>query len=188
MRNNAESLGAVATEIENCTWCKKDTTGEAVPGEGDPHAQVMFIGEAPGKQEALTGRPFVGRSGKLLREQIIRIGLLEKDVFITSVVKYLPLRGTPSKEQIAHGRIHLKTQIALIKPKVVVLLGSVAAEGVLEAFVPIAKEHGEIKKRNNTVIFLSYHPAAAIRFQKLRKIFVSDFDKLKELLVKQKIL
>src|SRR6266568_2522857 len=140
-----KALDKIAKEIENCKICKVGKSGKAVPGEGNPDAQVVFIGEAPGRQEAVTGRPFIGRSGQLLRSLIREIGLDdEKDVYITSPVKYLPDRGTPTSQDIAHGRIHLMKQLEVIVPKIVMLLGRVAAEGVLEKKVAVSSEHGHI--------------------------------------------
>src|SRR6266498_2582201 len=121
-----KELDKLAHEIAQCKICKVGKSGMVVPGEGNPDADVVFIGEAPGRQEAATGRPFIGRSGQLLRKMIREIGLDdEKDVYITSPVKYLPDRGTPTSSDIAHGRIHLMKQFAIIKPKVVMLLGRV---------------------------------------------------------------
>ncbi len=117
-----KKLEAIAREIEKCRQCRKGKHGKAVPGEGSPNAKIAFIGEAPGREEAKTGRPFIGRSGKLLRSLIRDAGLREQDVFITSPVKYLPDRGTPSADDIAHGRIHLSKQLDIIDPKFVVLL------------------------------------------------------------------
>ena len=172
----------VAKEIENCEICKVGKSGKAVVGEGNPDAKVVFIGEAPGKNEALTGRPFIGRSGKYLRSQIVSIGLKESEVYITSPVKYLPDRGTPTSEDIAHGKIHLDKQLGVIKPKIVVLLGRVAAEGVLGRKVEVMKEHGKIiDRRDNVSYFLTLHPAAVMRFQKNKPFFESDFKKLKAL-------
>src|SRR5580704_5798504 len=103
--NKQQALDKIAKEIENCKLCKVGKNGMAVPGEGNPDAAIAFIGEAPGRQEAATGRPFIGRSGQLLRSLIRGIGLNEEDVYITSPVKYLPDRGTPTSQDIAHGRI-----------------------------------------------------------------------------------
>lgn len=180
-----DQLDKITQEIEHCQICKKDSIGVAVPGEGNPDADVVFIGEAPGKKEAETGRPFIGPSGKLLRSLTRSIGLNdEKDVYITSPVKYLPKRGTPSSSQIAHGREHLVKQLAVIQPKIVVLLGRVAAEGVLEKKVAVSKEHGQvIEERDGVTYFLTYHPAAALRFsKKFRPLLEEDFEKLKKVL------
>jgi len=185
--NKQKELDKIAEEIENCKICKIGKNGKSVPGEGNPDADVVFIGEAPGKQEAASGRPFIGRSGQLLRSLIRGIGLDdEKDVYITSPVKYLPDRGTPTSADIAHGRIHLMKQFAVIQPKFVVLLGRVAAEGVLERKVFVSKEHGEvIEEKDEIKYFLTYHPAAALRFpNKFKPLLEEDFAKLKFLLKK----
>ena len=129
--NKLKELEKIAKEIENCKICKVGKSGKAVPGEGNPDADIVFLGKAPGKQEAIVGRPFIGRSGKLLRSLIVDAGLKEEDVYITSPVKYLPDRGMPTSEDISHGRTHLVKQLDIIKPKIIVLLGRVAAEGVL---------------------------------------------------------
>ena len=183
--NKQDALAKIAKEIENCTVCKIGKNGKAVPGEGNPDANVIFIGEAPGKQEAATGKPFIGRSGQLLRSLIRGIGLDDvKDVYITSPVKYLPDRGTPTSQDIAHGRIHLMKQFAIIQPKVVMLLGRVAAEGVLEKKVKVATEHGQvIEEKDGIKYFLTLHPAAALRFpNKYKPALQEDFVKLRTFL------
>lgn len=188
--NKKKNLDSISEEIRICTDCKKGKVGVAVPGEGNPDADIVFIGEAPGKQESITGRPFIGRSGQLLRIFIRGIGLDDlKDVYITSPVKYLPLRGTPTSEDIAHGRIHLMKQFEIIKPKTVVLLGRVAAEGVLQKKVFVVKEHGQIIAEKDPSAssgqagikyFLTYHPAAVLRFpNKFKELMREDYQKLK---------
>ena len=175
-------LAQIAKEIERCRICKQGKSGMAVPGEGNPDADIMFIGEAPGRQEAKTGRPFIGRSGQLLRSLIVESGLTEEDVFITSPVKYLPDRGTPTPKDVAHGRTHLAKQLAVIEPKILVLLGAVAALGVLEEKIPIVKRHGEIIEKDGRKYFITFHPAAALRFPKLKTLLLADFQKLRKLL------
>ncbi len=175
-------LDKISKEIEKCEICKIGKSGKAVPGEGNANARVVFIGEAPGKEEAKTGRPFVGRSGKLLRSLIRSIGLKEEDVYITSPVKYLPDQGTPSKEDIEHGKKYLERQLNIIKPKIIVLLGSVATQAVLGEKMPILKEHGKTIKKEGRIIFITLHPAAAIRFQKFKRLLVADFEKLKNII------
>lgn len=186
--NKQKEMDEVAREIENCKVCKIGKSGKAVVGEGSLDSKIVFIGEAPGKNEAIVGRPFIGRSGKLLRSMITSIGLLESEVYITSPVKYLPDRGTPTSLDIAHGRIHLMRQFEIIKPKFVVLLGRVAAEGVLEKKVAVVKEHGQIIAHSigsgfETKYFLTLHPAAVLRFPGKYKLeFEKDFNKIKSLL------
>lgn len=181
--NKKKEMEKVAREIENCRVCREGKSGKAVVGEGSLDAEIVFIGEAPGKNEALVGRPFIGRSGKLLRSQIVSIGMKESDVYITSPVKYLPDSGTPTSTDITHGRIHLMKQLEIIQPKFVVLLGRVAAEGVLETKVQVMKEHGSIiDQRDGVKYYLTLHPAAAIRFAKNRPLFEEDFNRLKQIL------
>jgi DNA polymerase len=170
-------LKSIAKEIEDCEICKKDKSGKAVPGEGNPDADIVFVGEAPGKTEAKTGRPFVGRSGKFLRSLIREIGFKEERVFITSPVKYLPDRGTPSKSDINHGRLHLLKQLKIIDPKVIVLLGKVACFGVLGEQILISKRHGSVVEKNNKKYFITFHPSAALRFPPIKKLFVGDIQK-----------
>ena len=182
--NKKENLAKIAAGIARCSECKKWGTGKAVPGEGNADARIVFVGEAPGKEEAKTGRPFVGRSGKLLRETIRSIGLKEEEVFITSPVQYLPLRGTPSKENIVHGRTHLIKQLSVIDPAIIVLLGNTACVALLDREVQITKEHGSVVEIDSRVYFITFHPAYALRFPKGRKEFTADFVKLKRLIRK----
>ena len=174
-------LKKVAREINNCRTCQRGKLGMAVPGEGSPSAKIMFIGEAPGKSEAATGRPFVGRSGQLLRKLIRSCGIKEKDVFITSPVKYLPKKGTPSAKDIKHGKSHLQKQIDIIKPKVMVLLGNTACKAMLSDKYPVMSNHGRFINENGNNYFVTLHPAAVIRFPKYRPVINRDFKKLNKL-------
>jgi DNA polymerase len=180
------ALRLIAREISACRLCRKDCTGLPVPGEGDPDAPVVFIGEAPGREEAKTGRPFVGRSGKLLREMIGTIGLSEEAVFITSPVHYLPLRGTPTAGMIEHGKEHLFRQLAVIRPRMLVLLGATACRAVLGRKVEVAKEHGTVVRESGWDCFVTVHPAYAVRFAAAREIFASDLQLLKRMLGKRR--
>lgn len=182
------ALKKIALEIEKCKICKIGKSGLPVPGEGNPDADIVFIGEAPGKKEALTGRPFIGRSGQLLRSLIREVGLLEEDVFITSPVKYLPNGpdgspgGTPKPADIAHGRIHLMKQFDIIQPKIIVLLGNTAVQGVLEMKIPVKSEHGKIIEKGGLRYLVTLHPAAALRFPPLKELIKEDFVKLKRII------
>ena len=177
-----QKLDAIAELIQTCRTCKRDKVGVAVPGEGNPDADIVFIGEAPGKQEAETGRPFIGRAGKILRDLIAGAGLDEKDVFITSPVKYLPKHVTPTPEEVAHGRTHLFAQLNVIEPKVIVLLGRVAAFAVLKQNIAVSEEHGKVIEKNGRHYFIAYHPAAMLHSPKTKELLEDDFRKLKELL------
>lgn len=180
--DKVNALAKIVKEIARCRVCKVGKSGKAVPGEGNSDAKVVFIGEAPGRQEAKTGRPFVGRSGQLLRFLIREVGLKESDVYITSPVKYLPDRGTPTSADIAHGRVHLGKQLAIIDPKIIALLGNVAIQGVLGEKIPVSKRHGEIVQKNNKKYFVTFHPAAALRFPPIKTKLLADFKKLQGLI------
>lgn len=177
-----QALEKIFQEIKRCKICKKNKIGLPVPGEGSADADVVFIGEAPGKQEAKTGRPFVGRAGSILRASINDIGLKFEDIFITSPVKYLPVHITPTAEEIAHGRLHLFKQLEIIEPKIVVLLGRVAAMGVLEIEIIVSKQHGKTLIKNGRTYFFTYHPAALLYSPKVKAILQKDFKKLKKIL------
>jgi uracil-DNA glycosylase len=178
-------LKEVAQEILQCKVCNRLKKGELVPGEGKSNSKIVFVGEAPGKEEIITGRPFVGRAGKVLRELIESVGLKPEDVFITSAVKYLPKTYiTPKPEDIEHGRLHLLKQLAVIQPKVVVILGNTAASSLLKEKFSISQTHGTVLERDGYQYFLSYHPAAPLYSPKLREILFEDFKKLKRLIQK----
>ncbi|MDO8269670.1 MAG: uracil-DNA glycosylase [Candidatus Levybacteria bacterium] len=179
--NKEEALQEIALEIENCDICKVDKHGKAVPGEGNPDADVLFVGEAPGRTEAETGRPFIGRSGKLLRKLINESGLKEEEVYITSPVKYLPDYITPKPSDIEHGFTHFGRQIEIIDPKIIVLLGRVACLAVLKQNVSVVLRHGEIIEDNGRKYFITVHPAAALRFVKMKQTLLEDFIKLRSL-------
>lgn len=180
-------LDQIAREIKSCRICKIGKLGKAVAGEGNPNAKIVFIGEAPGRQEALTGRPFVGRSGQLLTKLLSSIQITRKDVYITSPVKYFPVisqKGrAPTDAEINHGKIHLEEQLEIIDPKIIVLLGRVAAKGVLGQSIAVATTHGKVIKRKGKSYFVTYHPAAAVRFQKNKALIEEDFQKLKTIIL-----
>ncbi len=177
-----KALQRITKGIANCIICQENKTGVAVPGEGDADADVVFVGEAPGKQEAKTGRPFIGPAGKLLRTLIADAGLKESDVFITSAVKYLPEHVTPTPEEVGHGRTHLFAQLDVINPKVVVLLGRVAALAVLDRNISVSKEHGTIIEEEGRKYLLAYHPAAPLYSPKVKSELIGDFKKLRSII------
>lgn len=178
----SEKLAKIVQEIEKCKICKMNKGGKPVPGEGNPDAKIVFIGEAPGRKEAQTGRPFVGRSGQFLRKLIREVGLKEEEVYITSPVKYLPDSGTPTRKDIEHGKIHLEKQLGIIDPQTIVLLGRVAAFGVLGEFLAINKMHGVIIDKNNKRYFITFHPSAGLRFPAIKQKIIEDFQKLQKVI------
>jgi DNA polymerase len=110
------------------------------------------------------------------------MGIQEEDVFITSPVKYLPVKGTPSRENVEHGRSHLLKQLAVIDPGIIVLMGGVACLGVLGENIRVSKEHGQVIERDGRKCLITFHPAYAARFPEGRKVFLQDLKKLKSLI------
>lgn len=186
MNKQAAALAKIAAEIAVCKKCKQKKIGVAVPGEGHANAEVVFVGEAPGKNEAVSGRPFIGRAGKLLRALIAEAGLSDEEVFITSAVKYLPEYVTPTLADIEHGRTHLFAQLDIIKPKIIVLLGNTATVALLDQKIQIAKAHGSIIEQAGRKYLVAYHPAAPLYSPRLRLEIAKDFATLKTLIKKPK--
>ncbi|MFN3479987.1 MAG: uracil-DNA glycosylase [Thermodesulfovibrionales bacterium] len=182
MNTKLKRLEKIADQIRRCKVCQRWGEGKAVPGEGNPDAKIVFIGEAPGREEAKTGRPFVGRSGRFLRQMIRSIGLSEDEVFMTSPVQYMPLRGTPAKENIIHGVSHLVKQLNVINPRIVVLLGRTACFALLNKTVEVSEEHGKAINKDSRTYFITFHPAYAMRFPLARKDFEEDFKRLREII------
>lgn len=158
----------------------------AVPGEGNPTAEIMFIGEGPGKNEDLQGRPFVGAAGKLLDELLAGINLKREDVFIGNVVKHRPENNRdPRPEEIAHQWPWLRDQVEAIQPTLIVLLGRHA----MDTFLPdlkITQAHGHGKRLRGQVFYPVYHPAAALYNGSLKQTLIDDFSKIPGLLEKIK--
>ncbi len=150
-----------------------------VPGDGNFNAKIFIVGQAPGKNEDIEKKPFVGRSGKLLNKLLENIGISRKSVYITSVVQfYPPDNRIPDKNEIDLCLPFLKEQIDIIKPEIIVLLGSVASES-LASIKKIMENHG---KFINNLYFITLHPAAALRNPENLKIMEDDFKKLKEII------
>jgi uracil-DNA glycosylase len=185
LKEKPQALATISEEIAHCKVCKAGKIGLPVPGEGNPDADIVFIGEAPGKKEAETGQPFIGRSGKFLRQLMGEVGIDPAEVFITSPVKYLPKYTTPRPKDIAHGIIHLSKQLEIIDPQVIVLLGNTAALALLGQKFSFVRDHGKVIQQGKKTYFLSYHPAAALYLPRLRPIMKKDFLKLKKLISKQ---
>jgi len=160
-----ETLDAVAERIRTthcCGLCPGRTN--AVPGEGNPSAQLMFIGEGPGATEDALGRPFVGQAGKLLDEIIQAIGHRREDVYITNIVKCRPPQNRkPLPDEIAACMPYLHRQIALIRPKVIVALGGTAGEALLDARKSLGELRGKVHSYGGIPLVVTYHPAALLR-------------------------
>ena len=181
-----DSLERVASEVIGCPLCKLSRTRKnAVPGEGQVLAKIMFIGEAPGKSEDLKGKPFVGAAGRILDQAMENAGIKRSEVFITNVVKCRPPGNrVPEEDERIACRPYLQRQISLISPKIICILGSTAYSSILGG-KSITASRGKIVKRNGQRYFLTVHPAAAIYNSGLRDIFEKDlyklFEELKEI-------
>lgn len=184
MQDKQAALDQIAAEIVKNNVCP-DLAKEAkhlVPGEGSPNANVMFIGEAPGKNEDETGKPFVGSAGKFLDELLLSIGLKREDVFITSILKYRPPnnRDPKSAEKDAFWP-YLMAQIEVIQPKVIVTLGRHGANCFLPDLV-IGQAHGVPQQWQGWTILPLYHPAAVLYNRPLRQTLFDDFQVITTLL------
>jgi len=168
-------------EIQQCTKCPLHKIRKnAVPGEGSVESRIMFVGEAPGASEDLSGRPFVGRSGEILVQLIGEIGLSRDDVFITSVLKSRPPDNrSPTQLEIDACMPYLRRQFELVNPKVVVLLGNIAVSAIIGPW-RISDCHGRIYDTEGRTFFMTYHPAAALRFPRIKETMSRDFEILRK--------
>jgi uracil-DNA glycosylase family 4 len=184
-------LEAVAAEAAGCTRCRlSQSRTQVVFGQGDPNADLMFVGEAPGFHEDRQGLPFVGPSGQLLNRLLEGIGLRREDVYIANVVKSRPPSNRdPLPDEIAACRPWLDAQIRLVDPKVVVTLGNFAAKTLLETTTGITRLRGRTYPFQGRVLLPTFHPAAALHAQGRRtagptplEAMEGDFRVLAELL------
>ncbi len=166
---------ARAIELDGVTLELKANATQMVFGVGSPNAQLMFVGEAPGKDEDLKGEPFVGAAGKFLDEMLASIGLERPDIYISNIVKYRPPDNRdPTPEEIAEFVPYLKRQIDVIRPKLVVFLGRHS----MNVFFPeltISQAHGQSVEKDGQVYLPLFHPAAALYNPRLRQTLLKDF-------------
>jgi DNA polymerase len=171
-----ESLEEIAQLVRNCIDCPlHQGRTNAVPGEGSPKAEIMFIGEGPGYQEDRQGRPFVGPAGQFLEELLGSIGLRREQVFIANMVKCRPPQNRdPQPAEISACSKYLDRQIELINPHLIVTLGRFS----LARFFPgesISRARGRLRQKDGRFIYPIMHPAAALHRQELRAAIVQDF-------------
>ena len=160
-------------------------------GEGPAQARLMLVGEAPGEQEAMLGRPFVGKAGKLLDAFIAGTGLTRGEMYVTNTVKIRPSRiskagrvvnRTPTQEEIAAFLPFLKKEIAQVNPACVVTLGNVPLRALLGEKETIGQAHGQMRRQEDRLYFPMYHPASMIYNPGLKAIFAQDMEKLGQLI------
>jgi len=154
------------------------TATQLVFGDGNPHADIVFIGEAPGKNEDLQGIPFIGAAGKFLNEMLATIGLKREDIYITNIVKYRPPNNRdPLPEEKEAFLPYLQAQLEIIQPTIVVTLGRHS----MNCFLPdlqISKVHGQPKRYKGQVYLPLFHPAAALYNGGMRQTLIDDFSKI----------
>ena len=170
-----DSLEKIASEVIGCPLCKLSRSRRnAVPGDGQLSSKIMFIGEAPGKNEDEQGKPFVGAAGMILNQALEKAGIKRAEVFITNVVKCRPPGNrVPENDERSICRQYLDRQISLIAPKIICILGSTAYSSILGG-KSITKNRGKIMERNRQRYFLTIHPAAAIYNKNLRSVLNND--------------
>ena len=180
MIDNFEELQQIC---HNCTKCKLcETRTNVVFGTGNPKAEVMFIGEGPGENEDLQGEPFVGRGGQLLDKMLDCIDLTrEKNIYIANMVKCRPPKNrdpAPDEQEACIG--YLRNQVYLIRPKIIVCLGRIAAQKIINPNFKVTKEHGEWVVHNGVYMMGTFHPAALLRNPHNKPDAFADFLKLRD--------
>jgi DNA polymerase len=189
-RNRAADLEAIATEVRACTNCRLHVTRTlAVPGEGSPDTEVVFVGEGPGFNEDRQGQPFVGRAGALLGKFLASLGWRREDVFITNIVKCRPPDNRdPEPDEIAACAPYLRRQLEILDPALVVTLGRHS----LGRFMPgerISQVHGTVRPVDpatgaaNALAFALYHPAAALRAPEVERTSYEDVARIPAALI-----
>ena len=168
----AQGLLAIREDIGDCTRCRLSKQGrkQIVFGVGNPRAELMFIGEAPGADEDIQGEPFVGRAGQLLNNMIRAMGLRREDIYIANIIKCRPPGNrTPERDECETCSPFLMRQIATIKPKVLVALGAVAAKTLLAINAPMSELRGHWYDFRGTKLAVTYHPAFLLRDPRQKK-------------------
>ncbi|MEK7637635.1 MAG: uracil-DNA glycosylase [Patescibacteria group bacterium] len=175
------SLTAIEQAVHDCTACPL-AVGRltAVPGDGDPHSEVLFVGEGPGQKEDEQGRPFVGAAGKFLDELLAAIGKTRADVFVTNIVKCRPpANRDPEPDEIKTCTdLFLWKQIELMGPKLICTLGRYSMSLFFPAEMKISQIHGQPKRVRGQVVLPLYHPAAALYNGSMRQTLLYDFKKI----------
>jgi uracil-DNA glycosylase family 4 len=160
-----DSIDAIAKAVAGCTSCSLyNGAKNPVPGEGNPNAGFVIVGEAPGATEDETGRPFVGASGELLTKILAAVNFKREDVFICNVLKHRPPGNrNPAPDEIKACSPYLLRQLELLQPRVILALGTFAAQTLLQTTTPIGKLRGQVHRYYGVPLIVTYHPAALLR-------------------------
>jgi uracil-DNA glycosylase len=181
----AAALGAIRADIGDCRRCKLHKLGrhQIVFGVGNPNADLMFVGEAPGHDEDVQGEPFVGRAGQLLTKIIEAIGLKREDVYIANVIKCRPPGNrNPEPDEVESCEPFLFRQVETIRPKVIVALGTFAAKTLLKTQDPISKLRGRVYTYGHAKLIPTFHPAFLLRSPERKRDTWEDMKKARAIL------
>ena len=187
--SGADALIAVRDDLGECTRCKLHGLGrrQIVFGVGNPNAELMFVGEAPGADEDIQGEPFVGRAGQLLTRIIEAIGLRRDQVYIANVIKCRPPGNrNPEADEVGQCEPFLFRQIDSIRPKVIVALGKFAAQSLLRTVDPITRLRGREFTYRGAILMPTYHPAYLLRTPSAKRDVWEDMKRVRELLAERK--
>jgi uracil-DNA glycosylase family 4 len=185
-------LDELRKEVAGCTRCAElvGSRTQTVFGDGTADAEVMFVGEAPGREEDEQGVPFVGPAGRLMDSAMEQSGIPRSKVYIANTLKCRPPENRdPLQEEIDNCSAYLAAQVALIRPKVIVPLGRFGLEQMVKKGMKISEVHGKpIRRKDGIIFFPMYHPAAALHQPKFRQEILTDFKKLAKLLKREGLL
>jgi len=180
-----DALAALRTDIGDCTRCKLHTMGrtQVVFGVGNPNADLMFVGEAPGADEDIQGIPFIGRAGQLLTKIIEAIGMTREDVYIANVIKCRPPQNrNPEPDEVETCEPFLFRQIDIIQPKVIVALGKFGAQTLLRTLDPISRLRGRVFEYRGSKLIPTFHPAYLLRNPSSKREVWEDMKLVRKLL------
>lgn len=176
-----ENMDSLAEACASCTACPLGKTRtKLVFGTGDPHADLMFVGEAPGEQEDLTGIPFVGAAGKLFDRYLYAVGIPRESVYIANILKCRPPHNRdplPEEQNACMG--HLREQVRLIQPKIIVCLGRISAMQLIRPDFRITREHGVMVRKGQFLMTAVYHPSALLRDPSKKEDMLLDLETIK---------
>ena len=184
MANDLEELKQICNGCHACPL--GDTRTNLVFGVGNPNADLMFVGEAPGEQEDLSGTPFVGRAGQLLNHYLYAVDIDREKVYIANILKCRPPKNRdplPEEEDACIG--YLREQVRLIRPKVIVCLGRISAMRLIKPDFKITKEHGVWFEKGNFSMMAVYHPAALLRDPRKKEDMLEDMKKIRQRLTER---
>jgi len=178
-----EKLNELSNVVQHCMKCNLcKTRTKVVFGEGNPKARIMFIGEGPGHDEDVSGRPFVGKAGQLLTKMIEAINLKREDVYICNIVKCRPPQNRVPMEDEAEACLpFLRQQVAIIRPEIIVCLGATSSRYIISKDIRITRDRGKWYEKGQFKIIATFHPSALLRDPDKKKDAWQDFKEIKKM-------